>query len=261
MPFTLTHIAAAVPFAWLSRWRLPFSALAIGCMVCDMGVFYPALFPYIAMHSVRGIFTHCLPLGIALHFIYQFVLKEPLVGLLPEPIRLRLAPLAGSRPGFSFASILAIAVCVVIGASTHIFWDSFTHWGRWGVQQIPILSEVAFQSGGRYIHWYAIAQHASSVIVLPPMIILFVRWIFRQPAVESAEQKWRISPKVTAMAVAYILLYAIIHFAIVYHNHAADYGTMAVLRSTVKYTGAISFTLMIAYGLIANLMWNRKNKA
>ena len=78
MPFTATHIAAVVPFAWLCRWRLPLSALAIGSMVPDVAGFYPNLFDYPTLHSFPGVFTHCIPLGLIGFFLYHWVLKQPL---------------------------------------------------------------------------------------------------------------------------------------------------------------------------------------
>lgn len=257
MPFTATHIAAAVPMAWLCRWRVPFSALAIGCMVCDLGVFYPGLIPYRVMHSVGGIFTHCLPVGFAMYFLYQWVLKEPTVALMPQRVQRRLMPLAKSRPSFSFVSITVVVLCIVAGSASHIFWDSFTHFGRWGVQKIPILGEVAMTVGkGREVRWYAFAQHGSSLLLLPPMLIGFIRWVSRQPASQIVDTRWRLSGKTSLGIIALITLYAVIHFAFVANEYAEDYGIVFVLRSTVQYTGGICFAVLLVYAIITNLIWS-----
>jgi len=54
MPFTPTHVAAIVPISWLTRNRLPFSALAIGSMIPDLQLFLPAWlsFPFYFLISL-----------------------------------------------------------------------------------------------------------------------------------------------------------------------------------------------------------------
>ena len=66
MPFTPTHVAAALPaLPWLRRFgNVPASALVIGTMIPDAAVFLPRVFDYGVAHSVPGLFTRGLPAGV-----------------------------------------------------------------------------------------------------------------------------------------------------------------------------------------------------
>ena len=63
MPFTPTHVAAVVPIAWLSRQRLPFSALVIGSMIPDLHLFVPSWLPITTGIAVALIFALATLLG------------------------------------------------------------------------------------------------------------------------------------------------------------------------------------------------------
>lgn len=180
MPFTATHVAAAVPLAWISRGRLPFSALAIGSMIPDIPVFFPGLLSYQATHSLAGIVTHGLPVGLLAFILFHFAIKQPLVALTPRFFRVRLACWAAQRPTFALAPMLLACFCVTLGAASHVGWDAFTHKGRWGVQLFPALDQVALQAGGRTLRWYAVLQHLSSAVLLPPLLAGFGYWAVKQ---------------------------------------------------------------------------------
>ena len=49
----------------------------------------------------------------------------------------------------SFKFVAEAAVAVVIVAASHVFWDSFTHRGRWGTRLVPRLNDVASSSARR----------------------------------------------------------------------------------------------------------------
>src|SRR5260370_376021 len=64
MPFTISHAAAVLPFSrLLARWQL-LSAVVIGAMVPDFGLFFPWRIQRFETHSVWGVFAFCLPVGL-----------------------------------------------------------------------------------------------------------------------------------------------------------------------------------------------------
>ena len=66
MPFTISHAAVVLPFSrLLARWRL-LSAVVIGAMVPDFGLFLPWHMPRFETHSAVGLFTFCVPVGMAI---------------------------------------------------------------------------------------------------------------------------------------------------------------------------------------------------
>lgn len=129
MPFTPAHILAIVPIVAIRRSPLPLSALVIGSMIPDLPLFVAFAPDYGDTHSVGGLFTACLPLGLAAILAFQLAMKRPLFLLLPAVIQRHCGDasascLRGPR------TVIYAAIAVVIGAATHVFWDSFTHEGR-----------------------------------------------------------------------------------------------------------------------------------
>jgi hypothetical protein len=243
MPFTPTHVAAIVPIAWLMRWRVPLSALAIGSMICDLGVFFPTLFNYRVMHSLPGLVTHCLPFGLIAYFIFHGIVKRPLCALLPRFISLRLAPWANRGPSLSGLSLAIVGACLVAGASTHVLWDSFTHLGRWGVNTFPALNRIAIDYPQRPIHWYTVLQHGSSVIFLPPLVIGSCWWLLRQP-IDANQPMIDLSPATKAIAItgAIAIPGGVYAYYVSRYPGAPQY---VIIHESVR----VACTLLIASGL------------
>ena len=180
MPFTATHIAAVVPIAAMDR-RLPFTALAIGSMMPDVPLFFPWLTDYAVTHSALGVMTSCVPLGMLAFLLYESIVKIPLVCLLPEWIQRRLPcrgmPQLSASPGFW----LRVVMCLTIGAYSHVFWDSFTHANRWGVELVPLLQR-RYLLGTWSLPGYRIVQYGCSFILLPLLAGLAQVYLKRQPS-------------------------------------------------------------------------------
>ena len=180
MPFTPTHVAAILPVAAIAGRALPFSALVIGSMIPDLPLFVPSPLTYATTHSATGVFTACLPLGMASFLAFQVLMKRPLFALLPDGIRSRCAPLSASciEPTFRFFASASLAIA--IGAITHVFWDSFTHPGRWGSGLIPRMDESVLTIRGHDVPGYKALQYGSTLVVLPCVVLLLVLWLSRQ---------------------------------------------------------------------------------
>ena len=254
MPFTVTHIAAAIPIAWVFRWRVPLAALVIGCVIPDLPLYFPVLLSYEATHSAVGLLTHCLPVGLLVYFLFEFLLKEPLIDLLPRPIGERLGRVAQERPDFSAAFFVAVIGCLLAGSVSHLVWDAFTHRGRWGVDLFPALRTVAFEIFGRPVRWYAVAQHLSSVLFLPPLIVAASAWVGRQARCPRAPGRWRF-PSTWAGSIAVLIVLA----ALAYLNHSwtryQDHGAAFVLRRTVIHSGTACLILAVLYSLLMHTIW------
>ncbi|MCG5212669.1 DUF4184 family protein [Streptosporangium soli] len=149
MPFTLSHVAAVLPL--LNSRRLDPWALAIGAMVPDLPLFLPFLPAYAIWHSLPGILTIDVAATLVVLVLFHGLLREPLLAVVDlPPIRygLRRAP--------------AVLAGAVIGSSTHVLWDSFTHsysaaiWG-WDWLSAPVIG---------WITVYRALQYASTLIGL-----------------------------------------------------------------------------------------------
>lgn len=166
MPFTISHVAAVLPFARpLARWRL-LSAAVIGAMVPDFGLFMPWRPARIETHGASGLLTFCLPVGLATFWIFQALIKPAVTEILPD------AAYARWR-GFALPADIrrltdwALAACgVEAGAVTHLIWDAFTHEGARGIRMIPALDDPAFDIVGHHLVGARLLQDVSSLVGL-----------------------------------------------------------------------------------------------
>ncbi len=154
MPFTISHAAAILPFArLLSRWRL-LSACVIGAMVPDFGLFSPWRLGRVETHSALSLITFCLPVGLITYWIFQIVIRTPVLEVLPEGAYARSRPVASPANIGSLVQWARAAGGLLVGAATHLVWDAFTHEGARGVRMFPWLDDPFLELGRR--HWDAL---------------------------------------------------------------------------------------------------------
>ena len=137
MPWTISHPAAAVPFA---RRGLVFSALVVGSMAPDFVYVLPLPFNRAFSHSLAGVGLLVLPLSLVVLWFFHALLKRPLLALLPIHQQERLLPHAGSFAFGPTRRFVLIVASVLVGALTHVVWDGFTHASDWGVRLFPVLT-------------------------------------------------------------------------------------------------------------------------
>ncbi len=178
MPFTLAHAAAAYP---LRRTRLILSALIFGTFAPDLEYFlrFAPRGPF--GHTTRGLFFFCLPVGFGAFWIFHDLVKEPLASLMPRGIRGRITPgiypMSLRRP----LHIVLVLVSILIGAITHIFWDSFTHARYWPGHHLPVLREVFTLPLVGEVHLYKLLQYASTVLGLVVVYFWLRHWARTAP--------------------------------------------------------------------------------
>jgi Domain of unknown function (DUF4184) len=174
MPYTISHVMAVLPFSrLLARWRL-LSACVIGAMVPDFGLFLPWRPERAETHSVIALLTFCLPVGLFTYWIFQFLIKTPVLEVLPEGAYARSRPLAAPADFRSLRSWALAACGVLAGAITHLVWDAFTHEGARGVRMFPALDDPLVEIGRR--HWDAVRvlQDLGSLVGLAVVVVLLV---------------------------------------------------------------------------------------
>jgi hypothetical protein len=187
MPFTISHAAAVLPFARpLARWRL-LSATVIGSMVPDFGFLMPWRPARIETHSAWGLLEFCLPVGLATFWIFQQLVKTPIVAILPDAPYARWRAFAepahiGSLEQWAFA-----ALGVLAGAVTHLVWDGFTHEGARGVRMIPALDDPVDIAGHR-LAGARLLQDGSSLIGLV-IVIAIVAYALRTDGTQTVPER------------------------------------------------------------------------
>jgi hypothetical protein len=171
MPLTFAHPAIVIPLARpLGRFG-SLSALICGSMMPDlpyftMGNLTTGNFGDRGAHSFVGIFNYCLPTGLLCYAIFHLILKRPLLALAPRAVASRLASCLVSPQFRSIRHWWVVALCLVIGATTHIIWDAFTHNGGAGVMFFPGLAQSITTIGRYHIYGYKVLQHGSTLLGL-----------------------------------------------------------------------------------------------
>jgi hypothetical protein len=174
MPFTISHAAVALPFSrLLARWRL-LSAVVVGTMVPDFGLFFPWRMPRFETHSIMALFIFCVPVGVATYWVFQYLIKTPLLEVLPEGAYARWRPFSSPADFGSIRQWVLAACGVLAGAVSHLVWDTFTHENARAVRMIPWLEEPVVDIGSHRMAGVLLMQDGSSLIGL--VIVLGLVW-------------------------------------------------------------------------------------
>lgn len=171
MPFTISHTAVVLPFSrLLARWQL-LSAAVIGAMVPDFRVFFPGV-GRVETHSVVALFSFCLPVGLVTYWIFQLLIKTPILEVLPDGPYARWRPFAAEAQVRSGRQWLRAAGGVLAGALTHLIWDGFTHDGGRGVRMFPVLDDSIIDIGTRHLPAIYVLQDLGSLIGLAAVLAM-----------------------------------------------------------------------------------------
>ncbi len=198
MPFTISHAAAVIPFKRISKNPLPLSALVIGSFSPDFKYFFPLTRLSIFSHTLSGVFLFCLPVSLLALGIFHAVVKEPLLYLLPGRIQKRLV---ANSTKFSFTPLNKFAVliiAVILGALTHIIWDSFTHEHGRVVESWAVLNTTLFKVRSYEVKLFALLQHLSTIIGLGLLAYWFRQW-FGSVAVQTISERQGFSSRLKIM--------------------------------------------------------------
>jgi hypothetical protein len=159
------------------RW-LNFPALVIGSVIPDAGYLFGEKGAGGFSHRFLGSFGFSLPAGILVVMLFYW-LRAPLVRTLPTPYQRALLPLCERPPG----SPWAIVISLLIGAWTHLLWDSFTHTNGWFVQHLPVLQSPVALVAGRTARVCHLLWYACSFAGVVWLFWMFEKW--KQAAVNS----------------------------------------------------------------------------
>jgi hypothetical protein len=209
MPWTFAHPAAALPFLFalgklfalaneqtgkqtnlLCRTPMQRMALVVGTISPDLPYYLGAFGAQLRGHSLTGICTVALPLGMLL-LLFLRLLQQPLVFVLPAVLRGRIRQrnqnLDKARRWFAPIAILS---WMFFGALTHSFWDAWTHRDGSFVRLFPALA-APLQPG---LPTYQLLQHLSTIGGCMALAWALRRWLkctpIRQPALDPYE-RWR----------------------------------------------------------------------
>ena len=182
MPFTPSHVAAALPF--LRTPLLP-TAVVMGTIAPDIPYYLPLPVSRELTHSLLGLVTVDLVLAVVGAALWWLVLRASIIDLLPRTIGTRI-PAVGRwdwRPSSWAWPLTAVVLLLsaLVGGATHLLWDSFTHPG-WVADHLSVLR---IQLGPLLVEKWL--QHASTVTGLA---ILAAWAVIRLRAAEADPDRW-----------------------------------------------------------------------
>jgi uncharacterized protein DUF4184 len=171
MPFTISHTAVVLPFSRLLARRQLLSATVIGAMVPDFRLFFPGV-PRVETHSHIALLTFCLPVGLITYWLFERLIKTPIVQVLPEGPYARWRPYAAEGDFRSLRQWLLAVFGILLGAVSHLVWDGFTHEGGRGVRMFPVFDDSIFDIGRRHVPGIYLLQDLGSLLGLAAVLAM-----------------------------------------------------------------------------------------
>lgn len=200
MPFTVSHAAAVLPLQRFSK--LPLTALMVGSMSPDFGYLFSYEVSRPLTHSFSGLLLFDLPMGLLVWLFYVAMLEKATITLLSDRWHTRFAHTDAITPGL----IVRASIAIVLGAFTHVLWDSFTHRGTFMTDAIPLL--LSPTPGFEWLPIYHLLHALSSVVGLA-ILVRWARHLHRQPA-KSLIRPYKISERTRVHALWALLLVSLV---------------------------------------------------
>lgn len=255
MPITFAHPAAVLP---LARRGLVLSALAIGSMTPDFTYFLRISEDRVADHSLAVALRFGVPAGLVVLWLFQVVLKRPLLSLLPVSHQQRLAGLAA---GFRFGPLrrfILIVVSLIIGAMTHLVWDAFTHLTGWGVRHLPILTTPVVDVAGAHFPTYKLLQYGSGILGVAVLVAWYLVLVREgRPQSVAMPVCWPLETKIL-IALAAVMSTSIL--GVTYALHWVPVVTsLSALRGFAGRAVLAVVWVVLAEVVVYSLFWHLQN--
>jgi hypothetical protein len=244
MPWTFSHPAAVLPLARLRFLSLP--ALVCGSLTPDVGYYFGLHELAARAHSIPGTIWIGIPTGL-LCLLAFYMCRRPVWFLLPQPHRHALQPFVARRPKVTVDFIVVAVASVLLGAWTHLLWDSFTHWNKWGVRLFPELGQT-WVVGGTVLPGYAVMQHLSTLVGAAMLCIAYFSWLSRQPRVSHADHHGnRVRYRAIAGAIVFSLAIAVPTAHAASTDPNGDFHQSMFIFRVAVFSASIFAALLVAF--------------
>lgn len=225
----------------------------MGAIAPDLHYFVGVDHHFQATHTVAGAFYICLPSALSVLWLFQRVLKLPLISLAPQRLQSRLARFAEPFRFGPIKRFIWILMSLLLGIFSHLLWDSFTHGGGYMAQHIAVLRTVPLAQFGIYRSLYNLLQHLSSLAGVGILVSAYYRWYERAQA-QPVPESLKLSPRIKSISLVAIgtgaaILGLICGFA----------QSRQSTRATAFFVdGVIWFTTLAIAGLVVfSLYWHK----
>lgn len=224
MPFTPAHPAIVLPF--LRSRYFSATALIIGSMSPDFEYFFLMRVKGEHSHTLAGILYFDLPVTILLSIVFHLWVKKNLILNLPIFIQKRLQDLLQlDYVDYLKKKLWIVVASAILGAGSHLFWDSFTHRNSFFARTLPFYKGtfITFE-GVHYPLFYAL-QHISSAVGLT-IIALYVVFLKPSPNREQA------TPRITYWVALVLLTVSVVCIRFLIYPHDNNLGNVVVSSIT-----------------------------
>lgn len=183
------------------------TGLVIGSLTPDFEYFLRMRIKSNYSHTISGLFWFDLPLGLLLAFIFHNTVRDSLFENLPRFLKSRFESFKHFNWNLHFKkNWLVVMISILLGAVSHIFWDSFTHDHGYFVQTIPVMQN-SVDLFGRQIQILKVLQHSSTLI--GGLVIVFA--IYKLPTSKTEKENtnlryWKIIAGLTLTIVTLRIL-------------------------------------------------------
>lgn len=204
MPFTFSHPALVLPLTYLPGKWFSLTGLIIGSIVPDFEYFVRMRLRSEFSHTIEGLFWFDLPLGILLAFIFHNLVRTSFIGNLPLFLKSRL--FAFSRFNwnkYSTRNWLVVIISILIGAASHLLWDSFTHDSGFFVESLPILTS-SVNVFGEDVRVLRILQHASSL--MGGIVVIYAIYKLPVAQIPHSDVNWKYWVFFAALSILIVLV-------------------------------------------------------
>lgn len=173
MPFTFAH--PAIVLSQKNNKYLDFTSLILGTMAPDFEYFINFRPISTIGHTLIGQLYFNLPIVIFLAYLYHYIIKTAIIKNLPYPLNYKYMYLSKSVWKIdSLKRFLIVSYSAILGALSHIFWDSFTHNSAFFTNRISYLSSRLNLFNFK-IPVYKILQHASTFVGFIIILIYLIK--------------------------------------------------------------------------------------
>ncbi|RAJ77410.1 uncharacterized protein DUF4184 [Chitinophaga dinghuensis] len=176
MPFTISHIAAVLPFRHVRK--LSFTALIIGSMAPDFEyILRMTLYGHYG-HTLTGVVLFDVPVSIAVYLLYQWGIRQSLFMHLPRVLYIRCYGfIHADWKTYLSTYPLWFLLSIIMGIFTHLLWDGLTHGSNYDFANYLTFLLIRIPVGRYHIPVHSILQGVSSIGGL----IILVWYVWRMP--------------------------------------------------------------------------------
>jgi len=253
MPFTLSHAAAALPFG---RLKPIWPALVMGTFAPDLQYFILLSDEDRSGHHFPDVLLFTLPVALLVLWLFERVVKEPAIALLPSGWQRRLQNKIAPLSFRGWRQFALIVFWIAIGTLTHLIWDQFTHPYTRTANYLPLLKTHVMVPFWHSVTVAGLLQDASTILGFVAICLWCAAWYRRTPpASKTATPEF---PPLTKLYVTSIvgLVAVIAGGAVAWYTLSDRQGPVSrtmLLATTVIAVAQVFCVEMLVYGTTMTL--------